>query len=105
MSNATVNRIGFEIPTSYAIRDHIMWSENYRGAISVSGTDDVRGVTPHSFTIKPRKDGRFALRHYRNGKIVSYNGSPMNPDKLFDTMKDAQWFATWHSEDIFAKSA
>ncbi len=53
MSNATVNRIGFEIPAGYAIRDHIMWSKNVHqiGKLyqfetvwtSVSGTNDVRG--------------------------------------------------------------
>jgi hypothetical protein len=106
MSNMNnVNRIGFKIPDNYELRDHIIWSKFQGGAVSVSGTDDVSGITPHRFTIEPRKYGRFALRLYIRGQIASYTGNPLSPDKMFDSMDAAQYFATWHSEVIFAKSA
>lgn len=115
MSNATVNRIGFEIPAGYEIRDHIMWSKNVRQVgkryefttvwTSVSGTNDVRGITPHDYTVTSRKDGRFALRAYLRGKVCQYGTWGLRGEKIFDSAGEAQWFAAWHSEDVFAKSA
>lgn len=99
-----MNRIGFQIPAGYLLKDHILWSQNGRNFTSVSGTDDVSGVTPHDFTIRVRKDGRFALRCYVKGMIRSYSGNPMSPDKIFENAEEAMYFATWHSEDLFAKS-
>lgn len=113
MSNATVNRIGFKIPAGYEIKDHIMWSANINrsGAYdftyvwtAVSGTDDVPGIVNHGYTITKRKDGRFALRATKRGKVLQYGIWTQRGEKLFDTVEDAQWFAAWHSEDVYAKS-
>jgi hypothetical protein len=105
------NRIGFAIPENYELRDHIIWSKFNGGATSVSGTSDVKGITPHQFTIRPWgkaphhiEPQRYALRCYVNGQIRSYSGSNIQPDKIFDTLEEAQYFATWHSEGIYAKS-
>lgn len=100
-----MNRIGFKIPAGYILKDHILWSKSWDGTYTtVSGTSDVPGVTIHGFDAMPMKDGRYRLRCYMNGKIRSYSGNPLHPDKTFDTIEAAMWFATWHSEDIFAKS-
>lgn len=111
MINATVNRIGFEIHAGYEIRDHIMWSKNidqigklYKFETvwtSVSGTSDVPGITPHSYTITSRRDGRFALRAYKRGKVCQYGVWGLRGEQVFDTSGEAQWFAAWHSEGIF----
>lgn len=115
MSNATVNRIGFEVPAGYEIKDHIMWSKNTHqlGKLyqfktvwtSVSGTGDVRGITPHGYTITSRRDGRFALRAYMRGKVCQYGVWGQRGEQVFDTSGEAQWYAAWHSESVFAKSA
>ena len=112
MSNATVNRIGFEIPAGYEIRDHIMWSTSTRRVgerfvqtwTAVSGTDDVRGITVHGYTITSRRDGRFALRATVRGKVCQYSVWGQRGEKVFDTPDMAKWFAAFHSEDVFAKS-
>lgn len=99
MSNATVNRIGFEIPTGYVIRDHIMWAKSWLidGFRSVSGTDDLIGITRHGYEITNRKDGRVNLR-------ITVRGQITEPGKIFDTADDAKYYAAWHSESIIFAS-
>lgn len=113
MSNATVNRIGFEIPAGYEIRDHIMWSTSTRLIgeryvqhwTAVSGTTDVKGVTNHSYSITSREDGKVALRATVRGKMCQYGTWGQRGEKVFEDVNTAKWFAALHSEDIFAKSA
>jgi len=98
-AQGNVNRIGFAIPTGYEIKGHIMWSKSWLidGFRSVSGTDDLIGITTHGYEISGRKDGRVNLR-------ITVRGQITEPGKVFETADEAKYYATWHSESIIFAS-
>jgi hypothetical protein len=98
-AQGNVNRIGFELPTGYEIRDHIMWSKSWLidGFVSVSGTDDLIGITTHGYEISGRKDGRVNLR-------ITVRGQITEPRKVFENADAAKYYAAWHSESIIFAS-